>query len=315
AYRLEQAGRERNIDLITACAPEFHKQLRGLLEKLQPGSAADGADEDIGGLLERLLRIQEMCADYNRKGALDILQEIEQENCSKETREVLGGITELILHSEFDEAEKAVGDYASGMCSGHRAGAARMREIAGIDIEKGLERYGGDMETYLKILRSYTVCIRSMLGQIETVGEDTLADYKVIVHGIKGASRDIFAEQVGASAAELEQAAKAGDLGYITGHNPPFLEAAWKLIGDLESVLSASAGENQKPKKDKPDAETLSKLLAACEKYDMDGADAAMEEIGRCQYEADGGLADWLRDNVSLMNFTQIIERLSALDK
>ena len=133
------------------------------------------------------------------------------------------------------------------------------------------------------------------------------------MHGIKGSSRGIFADMLGDVAEGLEHAAKAGDFNYVNKHNPTFLDAAWKFIYDLEETLSAINTENTKPRKDKPDVETLSKLLTACEGYDMDGVDAAMAEIDGYQYESDGGLADWLRENVKLTNFKQITEKLSKL--
>jgi len=71
---------------------------------------------------------------------------------------------------------------------------------------------------------------------------------------------------------------------------------------------------NPKPTKDKPDAAVLLRLVAACEAYDMDEVDAAMEEITSCQYESDDGLADWLQENVDLMNYDEIVERLSGLN-
>jgi len=38
-----------------------------------------------------------------------------------------------------------------------------------------------------------------------------------------------------------------------------------------------------------------------------------MNEIEAFQYEADDGLAHWLRDNVDQMNYTEIVEKLSEI--
>jgi len=73
------------------------------------------------------------------------------------------------------------------------------------------------------------------------------------------------------------------------------------------------ASENPKPKKDKPDIESLSELLAACKEYNMDGVDAAMEKMERFEYESGDNLTAWLRTNVELMNFAQIEEKLTVL--
>ena len=189
------------------------------------------------------------------------------------------------------------------------------REITGIDIMKGLEGVGGDIDTYVKILRSYVAGTRTMLDSMETVGPDKLESYGITVHGLKGASRGINANPLGDFAAELESAAKAGDFDFVSERNPAFLEAAWKLVYDLEEIISAIDSENPKPKKDKPDEAVLSMLAAACRSYDISDVDEAMDEIEKYHYLSDGGLAGWLRDNVDLMNFEEIAERLEPLIK
>jgi hypothetical protein len=131
------------------------------------------------------------------------------------------------------------------------------------------------------------------------------------VHGIKGASFDLFAEYVGQKAAELEDAADAGDIGFIEDRNPAFLEAVLTLITDIEDILSDVNTEDQRPVKEKPDGELLSKLLAACMEYDIASVEEVMAEIEAYQYEKDGGLGIWLRENVDVMNYSQIAERLS----
>ena len=188
------------------------------------------------------------------------------------------------------------------------------KEISGLNIPEGLLRYHNDEAMYLKVLRSYTADMGSMLNSIEVISKDKLADYEIIVHSIKGASLDIFAEQTGKTAKELEMAAKSGDFNYIEAHNAQFVEIAKKLISELENVISAIDAENPKPKKDKPDIKVLFELLKACKAYDMDGADEAMDEIEKYQYTADDGLAVWLRENIYMMNFAQIIQKLSTLN-
>jgi HPt (histidine-containing phosphotransfer) domain-containing protein len=185
------------------------------------------------------------------------------------------------------------------------------RGIDGLDIYKGLERYEGNVDTYLKLLRYYTANISSMLAEIEPFREEEINSYRITVHGIKGASYDIYADRIGELAEALENASKNGDIEYIRGHNPVFLEAAGILISNISDMLAAIEAENPKPIKSKPDEHLLMRLLSACNDYDMDEANETMEEIERYRYESDGGLVDWLRENVDRMDFKQIIERLS----
>jgi len=185
-------------------------------------------------------------------------------------------------------------------------------KLAGLDIDKGIERFGGEEETYFNILRSYVTNTRPQLESLNDIGADKLSDYAIVVHGIKGASRGILAEMIGDYASDLEKAAKAGDIEYLNQNNPIFLDVVSRFIDDLEEMLDEKNKDVQKPKKSAPDKEALEKLLIACQKYDMDEASAAIEEIDRYEYEDDEEFAAWLRENVELTNFSHIVEKLSA---
>jgi len=117
AYKLEKGGREHDIDMLKVYTPDFLNEMRALLKKLKSKVDDDGnqefPDTDIEALCSRLLTIKEMCADYNRKGALDMLAGIK--HCSKKTRTVLDQIMELVLHSDFEEAETAVAAYTDSL--------------------------------------------------------------------------------------------------------------------------------------------------------------------------------------------------------
>ncbi|MCL2006031.1 MAG: PAS domain-containing protein [Planctomycetaceae bacterium] len=111
ANTLETAGRNGNTDSILSSAPEFIQELRTLIEKFATNQEESGVDDDMAGLRGKLLTIQEMCANYDRKGALELLSAVK--NCSQETREILDRIKEHVLHSEFEEAEREAAAYAN----------------------------------------------------------------------------------------------------------------------------------------------------------------------------------------------------------
>ncbi|MCL2663315.1 MAG: ATP-binding protein [Oscillospiraceae bacterium] len=210
-------------------------------------------------------------------------------------------------------AENSNEQGSSGQQGDEQAGQSVLSsEVAGLDIAKGLERYHGDEKTYLKILSSYAKSVRAMLEAVETVTEDEIADYKIKVHGIKGASYDIFADEIGKEAELLEHAAVDKNLDLILERNPAFLEATGRFIDDIDDVLSLFVEDDtSKPKLAKPNSDLLSKLLEACKVYDMGIAEEVMAEIDKYQYTADNGLAVWLRENVDMMNFKEVEERLS----
>jgi len=185
--------------------------------------------------------------------------------------------------------------------------------IAGLDMERGLKRFSGEMDSYMQVLRSYATNTRPLLKTLTEISNDSLEDYAITVHGIKGASWGICAKAVGDKAESLEKAAKAGDIDFVLGNNDAFMEAVEKLATAIEGMLD-KLPEETKPKKDKPERALLEKLLAACEAYDMDGVDAAMTEIESSEYEAGDDLVIWLRKTIEKMDFAKIKKRLGNLD-
>jgi len=188
-------------------------------------------------------------------------------------------------------------------------------EIPGLDIADGIKRFGGNEKIYLDVLRSYAAGVSSMLNKIETFSEDILADYIIKVHGIKGVSLDISAEQTANEAKDLEIAGKANDINFINANHAAFMEHARNLISVIENALSKLDAKRDKPLKDRPDTKILFKMIDACNDFDMDSADEAMEELEKYKYETDNDLIIWLREHVDRMQFEEIAEKLSNLNK
>ena len=208
--------------------------------------------------------------------------------------------------------ENETGEIGGETLSGPSRIFGRDFGIEGIDFQKGLERFGGDEEIYLSVLRSYAQNTRPVIDRVRLADKETLAAYCIDVHGIKGSSRSICAGAVGEMAAELEKASRSGDFEFVRDKNPAFVEAAEKLVSALEGMLGEIDEKRPKPAKREPDRETLEKLAAACGSYDMDGVDEAMAELESYEYECGGELVAWIAENVTQLNFEQIIEKLSA---
>ena len=187
------------------------------------------------------------------------------------------------------------------------------REVAGLNINKGIKRFAGDEEQYLVVLRSYAAYVPSILEKINEPSQDALTDYGIIVHGVKGSSRNICANRLAGMAEKLEYAAKVGDFDYIAEHNASFREAAFDLVSRINDLLKQVSEKNPKPMKDKPDKDVLHKIAEACKQYDMDSAEAAMAELEQYDYEYNGELVVWIWENLQAFNINQIIERLSDL--
>jgi signal transduction histidine kinase/CheY-like chemotaxis protein/HPt (histidine-containing phosphotransfer) domain-containing protein len=186
------------------------------------------------------------------------------------------------------------------------------KSISGLYMSRGIERFGSE-DTYFEVLGSFTKNTPALLNQLRDVTKQTLSGYAVTVHGIKGSSLSICADDLGACAEQLEYAAKAGDYAYISEHNDIFIAAAEKLIAEVSHKLQNQAEQNPKPLRPLPDQSVLANLLEACLMYDIDGLDKAMEELERYDYETQADLIGWLREKVSVMGFQQIAERLAQM--
>jgi HPt (histidine-containing phosphotransfer) domain-containing protein len=107
--RLEQAGRDHNVNLILASLPEFLSSLRSVIDKFtvsdedldeNEGNAVTG---DSAYLHEKLTAIQQACMSLNKKAAKEALADIKQKTWPRSIRDQLSAIAKHLLHSEFEE--------------------------------------------------------------------------------------------------------------------------------------------------------------------------------------------------------------------
>ena len=110
ARRLEQAGREKDIALMTEETLAFLNALRSIIGKIKPkdeaeeGEIVDISAEDTKQFREKLMQIKTACEEYNKKTAKDILAELRQKKLPYSLKEALDTISEHLLHSEFENA-------------------------------------------------------------------------------------------------------------------------------------------------------------------------------------------------------------------
>jgi len=192
------------------------------------------------------------------------------------------------------------------------------KSIKGLDVARGIERYHGDEDAYMKVLHSYSISTEGMLQFIEKTNIDDIASYRIKVHGIKGASFDMYAEQLARKFEKLENASVSGDIEFISNHNTSYISSARKLLNNINDLLRTVKEENpkaeSKPQMNIIEDNLLEELSAACKSYDVSAAEKAMEKIEMYDYKADKELSTWLRENVDLINFAEIVERLEDME-
>jgi signal transduction histidine kinase/DNA-binding response OmpR family regulator len=110
-------------------------------------------------------------------------------------------------------------------------------DIPGVDENKIMEIYDGDMEIFLPVLRSYLSVIPETLEKMKEVSNETLPQYTVSVHGVKSVSDSIGAETARKMALELEKAAKAGDISQVLTKNGALILYVKNLLVDIEKWL------------------------------------------------------------------------------
>jgi len=112
ALRLEQAGREKNINVILSETGDFldilDKVVNEIKQKNKDNENAEDSDEDVTLLNEKLVIIKEACAALDKKTVKKELNELKEKTWSQNTRKLLKSISEHLLHSEFDEASALI---------------------------------------------------------------------------------------------------------------------------------------------------------------------------------------------------------------
>jgi len=115
ACKLEQAGREKMIDVILSETPDFIKSLLSLIIDLQKthGTADAGKDTEDDSILlrEKLLDIKEACASYDKKNIKKTLNKLKEKPWSKNVIELLNTISEDLLHSDYEKISILINEH------------------------------------------------------------------------------------------------------------------------------------------------------------------------------------------------------------
>jgi len=182
--------------------------------------------------------------------------------------------------------------------------------ISGVDTELGLSYYGNELSIYLPLLRSYVLNTPVSLDKIRTVTPETLKDYFVIIHGLKGTSASIGAETAREAAYDLEAMARAGDLDGILANNETFIINTEKIVAGIKDCLDDYDDKNKKPLLKAPNPEVLERLRQGCKNFNMRDIDKAISELESADYEQDACLVAWLSEKISISEFSEVVERI-----
>jgi signal transduction histidine kinase/DNA-binding NarL/FixJ family response regulator len=181
--------------------------------------------------------------------------------------------------------------------------------MEGIDLADGRERYNSDA-AFLEIIRSYCVHTPDLLEKIRRFSVKNLHQYAVNVHGLKGSSYGICANEIGKYAEAMEMAAKAEDIETIKEKNGGLIEKTEKLLKSLNEILQNNDQKKEKPRAAAPNQSLLIKLLEGCKRYKLALMEEALTELEKYNYDTGGELVTWLRNEFDNLEYDNIRERL-----
>jgi len=110
-------------------------------------------------------------------------------------------------------------------------------EIPGVNVNNGLDLCDGNTDIYLRFLQMYVSNMPKALAKMRNVSEETLHDYTIAVHGVKGISETIAADEIVKTARELEMMSKNGDLAGVLAQNDSFIKRAENLVDCVQGWL------------------------------------------------------------------------------
>jgi PAS domain S-box-containing protein len=115
---LEQAGRNNNINLILAELPIFLDALYSVIGKFKQKEDENVSEEETVNpdierpyILEKMLVIKSACELMDKKTAKTALAELKEKAWPPHIKQQLSAISELILHSDFEEAAAAAANF------------------------------------------------------------------------------------------------------------------------------------------------------------------------------------------------------------
>ena len=111
-------------------------------------------------------------------------------------------------------------------------------EIPGINTKTIRNLYDDDVEVYKSILCSFISNVPKVLDKIRNVSFETLQEYRIKIHALKGISESVGAEKIMTAASKLEAMARKGDLVGILARNADFLEETDILVDNVRNWLA-----------------------------------------------------------------------------
>ena len=176
---------------------------------------------------------------------------------------------------------------APAVPAAEEAPEAEPEAIPGVDMRKSIESYGGSVEVYHNILKTYSADIREKEGTLRQLVQDhDIQNFTIQVHAVKSASRSVGAFDLGESAYKLEMAGKAGDWDTIARDYPAFDGALHEMVEHVGEYVrkNLGGGDADREYAEALDEELVKGLKEACEQMNYLDAESILSQLRQKRY-------------------------------
>ncbi|MBE5950666.1 MAG: response regulator [Lachnospiraceae bacterium] len=191
-------------------------------------------------------------------------------------------------------------------------GEEELPDIEGLNVCEGI-RYSGTKELFFSLLADFYKLIDMKTVKMEKcLADGMIRDYTIEVHALKNTARMIGAMELSELCLHLEQCGNAEDVETLTKETPKMLA----LYRSYKEILRPYAQLKTGEKKEMPAGEILAKLRElrdAMDNFDLDGADAAMDELETYRFAEE--CEPWLEELRAYMADVAMENVMAAVDK
>ncbi|MCL1982527.1 MAG: ATP-binding protein [Clostridiales bacterium] len=200
----------------------------------------------------------------------------------------------------------------------HKVFWGKIGQIEGLSVSAGLDRICGLRDVYEKSLKLMTQEIdKSVKNLDEFLATDDIENFRIEVHGIKGALANIGAVDLSKKAYAFENASDKMDIEYCIANLPAFLDGLRHLNSKLKDAFSAMNRDSGKKEIPMQMLQVFGNLLNAIDDVDFVLIEQELQNLNAMSVS--GTLKDeieQLKDMVMMMDYEGAaahIERLVAL--
>lgn len=114
ALKLEESGREKDIQIMTSETRGFIDELHKVIKKINPNDANEDIEDSEDAIIllrNKMQVIKDSCLSLDKKTAKSTLNELKEKTWSSKTKDSLNLISEHLLHSDFDKAAAVAEEY------------------------------------------------------------------------------------------------------------------------------------------------------------------------------------------------------------